>query len=84
MSDRRKIIRSVKTNLAEILAGQVHKLRDISTARVLDKSECLLLKTCMELYDKKLDTDAAEDTILMNPIASEEEKRKLLELALKN
>tara|TARA_R110002126_G_scaffold42101_1_gene121979 strand:- start:5105 stop:5353 length:249 start_codon:yes stop_codon:yes gene_type:complete len=80
---QRRIVNAVKTNLADILVEQVHHLKTISTARTFDKNECVLLKLCMELHDKKL--DKLEDILIVSrTIQSDEEKVKLLNLALKN
>ena len=81
--NKRKIVNAVRTNLAEILEEQVQKLKDISTARLFDKTEVLLLKTCMELHDKKLDT--LEDIeVVSRVIQSDKEREQLLLMALKN
>ena len=80
---RRVIVNAVRTNLAEILEEQVQKLKDVSTARMFDKNEILLLKTCIELHDKKLDSLEGID-VVSRVIQSDEEKRQLLITALKN
>ena len=79
----RKIVNAVRTNMLEILNEQVKHLKVVSSARLFDKTECILLKTCMELSDKKLDT-LEEMAITNRVIMSEEEKRQLLVTATLN
>ena len=81
---KRKIVNAVRSNLAEILEEQVQILKDTSSVRQFDKTECILLKLCMDLVDKKLDNELEGIVITSRMIQSDEEKQTLLQLAMKN
>jgi len=80
---RRIVVNAVNTNLLEILGEQVQRLKDVSENRTLDKTECLLLKLCMDLHATKLDV-LESFPVISRTIQSEEERQSLLALALKN
>ncbi len=70
--------------MAEILDNQVSKLKDTSKQRLFDKTECLLLKTCIDLMGQKLDEELEDIIITNRTILSDIEKQELLRTATLN
>ena len=75
---------AVSTDLQKILEEQVSKLKIIASARILDKTEILLLKVCIDLHATKPAEELSSILITSRTIQTDEERADLMALALKN